>query len=185
MDSIWQHMMMVTATMQRNVTRNPRIHTTAASEDVAITFAELLAADGRMDGRTAATKRPSRYTYVASTGLLPHRRWSSDRRCVPPACATSPSHELTSVRRQHGRAAPVGTELPRFCRPPRPPILEAAGWSPEVMANAIYLSSCSSRGRRRDNYRDHRGNGSTKCRIIKSNERIDKQSETIAKAPKM
>lgn len=39
----WQRM--VTATTQCN----PRIHT-AASEDVAITFAEFLAADGRTDG---------------------------------------------------------------------------------------------------------------------------------------
>lgn len=31
----------------RNATRNPRVHNTAASEDVAITFAGLLAADGR------------------------------------------------------------------------------------------------------------------------------------------
>lgn len=44
--------------------RATRAYTPAASEDVAITLVELLAADGRTDG-TAATKRPSRYTYVA------------------------------------------------------------------------------------------------------------------------
>lgn len=78
---------------QRDATRcNPSVHITVASEDVAITLVGLLAADGRADG-TAATKRPSRYTYVACARRSSfHAGDDPPAGDVPPARATSPSH---------------------------------------------------------------------------------------------
>lgn len=129
----------------------------------------LLAADERTDG-TAATKRPSRYTYVACRSLSFHV--DDD----PPAGDVSlqPARPLPriNVRVQGSTEERLLWEpnCPAFVqrrRPPRPPILETAGWMiTRVRANAIYLSSCSSWGHCRDGYQDGyqgRGNGGTKC----------------------
>lgn len=144
----WQRMVVVTTVATQRATRAYTPWQSIWGCSNYVSPGSLPQTDGR---GTAATKRPSRYTYVASTGLLPHRRWSSDRRCVPPAprdLSLSRINVRTKAARKSGscgnRAAPL---LSSFANAP---ILEAAGWSLGVTANAIYLSSCSSRSRRRD-----------------------------------
>ena len=163
-------MAVVTVIMpQRNETRNPGIHTTAASEDVAITSAELLAADGWTDERTdgtAATKRPSCGTEGAGRAVSFHI--GDD----PPTGDVSlrPARPLPRINvrvraaRKNGscgnRAAPLLCAVSSSATYPDP----GSRWMiTGVMANAIYLSSCSSRGLRRDGCRDRdRGNGGIK-----------------------
>lgn len=118
----------------------------------------LLAADGRTGPQP---RNAPRVTHMLPLPVSFHIGDDPPTGDVSLRPARPPSHELTSVRRQHGRADPVGTELPRLLSSSD---LGSRRLITGVTANVIYLSSRSSRGRRRDDYRDHCGNGGTKCR---------------------
>jgi len=115
----------------------PGIHTTLASEDVAITSAGLLGRR-RTDGRMGPQPRNApRVTHMLPLHAAPPStmilRQAMSLRPARPHLAVLAVYVRTCTYEQHGRAAPVGTEpgLRLLCaatRPPRrPPILEAVG----------------------------------------------------------